>query len=451
VTKARGTWTLAAAMIASVVTVAGLAYLDEQRESAAALDGFAEEQATLAVSVAGEISTRLALEATTAGEAPTGPTSALLAGVARLERPSLRAIFVAPPGGVLRATDGRDVRAPEILEALQSGRSTLRLTRAQAATLGMSERTAMAGLARIDGGTTGRWGVVVVASAERERDRERWARVRLVLASTLAAGLVVGFGGMALQRQRKELELQRELQVNELARERDERLARLSKAATMVTLASGVAHEISTPLGVISGRAEQLLQRADGDERSRRAAATILEQSQRIKDIVRGFLDVARGGNPVLQDVPSKALADAAVALVEHRFEKAGVRLTSAVPASLPPLRCDPKLLEQALVNLLLNACDACTRGGSVELSVRLDPTGLTFAVTDDGEGIAEVNAARAAEPFFTTKPRGKGTGLGLAIVNEIAKCHRGSFSIQPGQPRGTRASIQVPLEGGRA
>ena len=434
---------LAAVMIAAVAVVGALAFWDEQRESGAALNDFAQEQATLAASVANELGTRLS-----AVEATAVPLTDLLAGAARLERPAALVVLVAPPHGTLHATDGREVAAPPIASALAQGRSTLRLTKAEAATVGLSERTAMAGLAHLDAGRHGRWSVAVVASAERERDRERWARLRLVLSTTLAAGLVVGFGGHALRRQRKQFELQRQLELADVERERDERLARLSRATTMVTLASGVAHEISTPLGVISGRAEQLLQRAEGDERSRRAASAILDQCQRIKDVVRGLLDVARGGSPVLHGVHPTALASAAVTLVEHRFEKAGVRLTTAVPDSLPLVHCDPTLLEQALVNLLLNACDACARGGAVELSARAGAGGVTFVVTDDGEGIAEVAVARATEPFFTTKPGDRGTGLGLAIVNEIAKCHRGSFAIEPGTPRGTRASLQVPVEG---
>ena len=432
-------------MVAAVGGVAVLAYWDEQRESAAALADFAQEQATLAASVANELATRLGIdEGARGGSAGRGT---LLPGAARLERPNSVVIFVAPPGAPLQASDGRQLRFAPITDAIGAGRSTLRLGRSEAAALGLPERTAIAGLARVNGGSSGTWGVAVVASAERERDRERWARARLVLAILLAAGLVLGFGGHALHRQRKELELQRELEVRELQRERDQRLARLSRAASMVTLASGIAHEISTPLGVISGRAEQLLERAGDDERGRRGALTILEQAQRIKDVVRGFLDVARGGSPTLQHVAPRALANAAVALVEHRFAEAGVRLAPTVPETMSAVPCDPTLLEQALVNLLLNACDACRRGGTVELSASADAGGLTFTVTDDGEGIEQVNAARAAEPFFTTKPRGKGTGLGLAIVTEIAKCHRGSFSIQPGRPQGTRASIRIPVE----
>lgn len=430
-------------MVATVAGVAALAYWDEQRESAAALDDFAQEQATLAASVANQLSGRLLHH-------PGAPPQELTNGVRRLERPNALVLLLSPPGGELWTADGRRVEVPSIASAMAQGRSTVRLLGPEAAPLGLPERMALAGLAHVDAGTGPPWTVAVVASASRERDRERWARARLVLATTLAAGLVVGFGGYALRRQRAKLELERELAVAEVVRERDDRLARLSRAATMLTLASGVAHEISTPLGVISGRAEQLLQRAGEDERARRAAQAILEQSQRVKDVIRGLLDLARGGGPALQDVEPRSVVSAAMGLVQHRFEKAGVRLAANVPADLAPVRCDPTLLEHALVNLLLNACDACTRGGLVQVSARREGGSLTFAVEDDGEGIAEVNAARAAEPFFTTKPRGRGTGLGLAVVSEIAKCHRGSFSIEPGAPHGTRARIRLPtIEGG--
>jgi two-component system NtrC family sensor kinase len=472
-------------MIAAVTLIAALAYWDEKRESATALQDLAQEQATLAASVANAFATRLAdvrqdlslaseqylsgrgfpkrlagnyLELSLVSEtnpapssqvpgfvveAPAGPgkriraivaPSELLLGLAHLERANALALFIAPPAGApLRTVDGRKIVAPELARALAASTFTARLTGPQAAALGLPDRTALAGLARVDAGPLGTWGISVVASAERERDRERRAQVRLVLAVGLAAGLVVGFGGFALHNQRKELELERELAVAELARERDERLARLSKAATMVTLASGVAHEVSTPLGVISGRAEQILERVS-DERTRRSAQAILDQSERIKEVIRGLLELARGGS---------------LALVEHRFQKGSVRLRSRVSGTLPPLRCDPRLLEQALVNLLLNACDACPPGSTVEVSVTPDAAGVSFVVSDDGEGIPAAHAARAAEPFFTTKPRGKGTGLGLAIVSEIAKSHRGSLSISPGEPRGTRACIHIPLAQG--
>src|SRR3954463_13880688 len=96
------------------------------------------------------------------------------------------------------------------------------------------------------------------------------------------------------------------------------------------------------------------------------------------------------------------------------------------IEPDLPRIACDPKLFEQVLVNLLLNACDACAEGGQVELSVRSRVKGerMAFIVTDDGEGITPEVAGRAAEPFFTTKSEDVGTGLGLAIANEIVKHH---------------------------
>ena len=438
-------------MAVAVAAVAGLAYWDADRESSAVLEDFGAEQATLAKSVAGQLAARLARPDAGGDPAPgvareAGLSPELSSDLARLERPGSLRLLVRPPGGRLLGGDGEVVRAPTLEAALAAGASTARLPGAEAAGLGLPNRVAMAGLARVRGGPGGPWEIAVVASAERERNRERRARLRLVLAVSLAAGLVVGFGGVALEKQRAELELERELAVAETARERDERLARLSRAATMVTMASGVAHEISTPLGVISGRAEQILERAQGDERLGRAAGAILEQAGRIRDVIRGFLDLARGGSPTLQEVAPEVVVREALAMVEHRFAAAGVSVGQAIAAGLPPFRCDPRLLEHALVNLLLNACDASREGGAVEVRVSPEPGAVRFVVTDQGEGIAAASAARVGEPFFTTKPQGKGTGLGLAIVGEIVKSHRGSFEIRPGEIRGTRASIVIPL-----
>jgi len=141
------------------------------------------------------------------------------------------------------------------------------------------------------------------------------------------------------------------------------------------------------------------------------------------------------------------------VELVSHRFETAGVSLVTRADAGLPEISGDPRLLEQVLINLLLNACDACSRGGSVELAVHADGERVGFVVTDDGAGITEEAAARATEPLFTTKPFGHGTGLGLAIANEIVKHHGGSLSIEPrrspggaGTGAGTRALVELPV-----
>jgi signal transduction histidine kinase len=215
----------------------------------------------------------------------------------------------------------------------------------------------------------------------------------------------------------------------------------------MAALASGIAHELSTPLGVIVGRAEQISERANGDERIVKNARAILDQADHIDRVVRGLLGLARGAPLALEDVEPGRIVRDACALVEHRFARAGVRLATGAIAATPKLRCEPQLFEHAVTNLLLNACEASPAGGIVHFDVETTATDIAFVVTDDGAGIAPGDAARAVEPFFTTKP--SGNGLGLAIAREIASSHRGALALAPRAPHGTRASITVPIAGG--
>ena len=171
-----------------------------------------------------------------------------------------------------------------------------------------------------------------------------------------------------------------------------------------------------------------------------------MRQVDRIQVVTRRFLDMARGGPPSLARTDPAEIVRATAALVEHRFAKAGVSLLTRAPEGSPEVRCDRALLEQAIVNLLLNACDACASGGRVELVASADSERVAFVVTDDGVGIAPEDAARAAHPFFTTKAAGTGTGLGLAIASEIAKIHRGELTLAPHEGHGTRACIEIPV-----
>jgi signal transduction histidine kinase len=237
-----------------------------------------------------------------------------------------------------------------------------------------------------------------------------------------------------------------ELRLAEALRARDERLVRADKLATLGALATGIAHEVSTPLGVIVGRAEQLVPRVAGDERATRSVTAILQQAARIEQVIRAFLTLVRGGVPSLEHADPRELARAAIEVVEHRFTQAGVRLVADDGPTLPEIACDRRLLEQALVNLLLNACDACKPGDTVALEVALEEGHVAFLVSDDGSGISADAAARATEPFFTTKPAGLGSGLGLAITKEIVQHHRGTLSVGPRQGRcGTVARISLP------
>ena len=494
----RGTGSLVVLMVLAVAAVTILASWDERRESAAALDDFAQEQAALAGSVASELSTRLAAvrrdalliaesleegkktpllalesytsyalrprsaarpEASDAGTRLSVPISAdrtldlvvppilLLEGATRVERPgAVKLLLLGPYDTHLHGTDGRVLDSSPIQRALADDGIAVWLDRDQAAALGLPVRRAAAGLARVDAGSLGHWAIAVVMSAERVRDRELRASWRLALGVFLTAGLVFAFGSAALRRQRQGLLLERELALAALARERDAELATANRAATLGTLAMGIAHEVGTPLGVIAGRAEQLLPRLADDERSARAVRSILDQAERIRRVIRAFLDVVRGGAPALGATSPASVLEGAVALVEHRFSAAGITLKRRAAPDLPPIHGDASMLQQAIVNLLLNACDACVRGGAVEAVVLRDSGHVVFIVTDDGRGITQEEAARATEPFFTTKAPGQGSGLGLAITHEIVKLHRGMLALEPASPHGTHASIFIPL-----
>ncbi len=486
----RGIAMLALAMVATFAAVGALALWDANRESAAGLDDFAEEQATLAQALAVSLKIRLqslaklaAAPAQLGGDhrfrvrlasepkfAPTDADSLVLtfaagedgkvvdvlvtpaelfAAADALEHRAGMVCLIQPPGAPhLLSLGGVRVLSTPVLTALGSSATSVRLSRAEAAALGLPQRIAMAGLAHVDLGDQGSWGVATVASAERLRDRQLRSTWRLNLSIAVAGALVLIFGGLALVRQRRTFDLQHRLTVMQLQSERDERLAKANRAATLGTLAMGIAHEISTPLGIIAARADQLASRTNEPQKVQQLAQVIGDQTQHLVKVIRSFMSLVRGDKPASTELAPADLVRSACQLVAHVFEKDGVLLKPEVVDSTPRLFGDRQLLEHALVNLLLNACHACTKGGTVEVTVRSDGAAVAFIVADDGHGVSEAVAARATEPFFTTKTNGdaRGAGLGLAIVNEIIKAHRGQFGLVARSPRGTRATIELPI-----
>lgn len=475
-------------MIVAIVSVGALAYFDQRREARAALDDFADDQAWLADALSRALEERLQRTERELRTAGTGLTrgsiavgdanvsagdrpasagdgafafdivtnadakplharvrlAAILASVRSFERANEVRVFVGPPDrSALLATDGSTVRLDAIQRALDGGARSATVDRDVATDLGLPPRIAMAGLAKVDGGALGKWNVAVVATAQSERDREDRARARLLLAVSVAAGLVITFGGLAVRIRAKERDLEHALALGALEAERDEKLGHADKIATMGALAMGIAHEVSTPLGVILARAEQIARRSKDDERTRNGAEAIVAETERIHEVIRGFLGLVRGNAARLERARPTDLAESAVALVSHRFAKAGVALQTDLEDTAE-VDCDRRLFEQALVNLLLNAADACSEGGVVSLDLRTDGERVAFIVTDDGEGLPPSSDERLLEPFFTTKK--EGTGLGLAIAAELVKHHRGTLTVKPRDDgRGARAVVELP------
>jgi signal transduction histidine kinase len=232
--------------------------------------------------------------------------------------------------------------------------------------------------------------------------------------------------------------------AGELARQRDD-LERSNRLAAWAEMARQVAHEVKNPLTPIQLASEHL-RRVWADRREDFAAtletctATILRQVATLRGMVTEFSAFARPPElaPLdLQDVVAEAVAPYAPSLPP------GVTLT-VEPGTGPTVAGDRRLLVRALVNLLENALAALADGGSIRVRARLADGRAALEVEDDGPGVPAEVAARAFEPYFST--RSGGTGLGLALVLRIAEAHGGGAELEPVAPRGTRARLWLPL-----
>jgi signal transduction histidine kinase len=148
-----------------------------------------------------------------------------------------------------------------------------------------------------------------------------------------------------------------------------------------------------------------------------------------------------------LRSVPPEHAIATATGLLAHRFQQQNIRVHVDVEAGVPDVAADPNQLQQVLVNLIMNACDACARGGQVWISVRqLDETSVLWQVRDTGSGIPEEHLLAVFDPFFTTKKRGEGTGLGLSVATSIVRNHGGDISLASVVGEGTTMTIRWPI-----
>ena len=430
-------WLLGATMILALGCVLGVNLFLEAREARAAFEDFKDSQVKVAEAAACVLLSNLEASAT--------PLPWVLRDLHPLEQPGITRLFVRPPDRPWVCLEGMEMAAPPLERAgITQGRWSL-VSPDEAAYLGLPERSAALALSGAMDRNGRTWIVAVAGTAFREPDRSRNSRWRLLASFVSMGAFLFILGWWALRFQKQELELAREIELRELGRHKDQELSQAGRAATMLTLASGVAHEIGTPLGVISGRAAQLATRVREDDRNLRLAQTIQEEVEHINQTIRRFLELARGGTPRSEEFATRELVQSAATMVEHRFQKAGVELAVDAPPELPGMRGDFQLLEHVLVNLLLNACDASQKGDRVELTARAAEGKMILEVTDQGKGIPEHLAERVMEPFFTTKAQGQGSGLGLAMAREIVVMHRGEISIERIQPRGTRIRVGLP------
>lgn len=239
-----------------------------------------------------------------------------------------------------------------------------------------------------------------------------------------------------------------------------EQLRHADRLSSVGTLASGIAHELGTPLAVISGRAKMISDGTVAGDSIADYAQSIARQADKMADIIRQLLDFARRRNVSLSVIDLQPLVEQTTRLIAPLARKRGAVVE--ITKDDRPVRAavDAVQIQQVLTNLLVNAVHASVSGGTIRVDLRtteaLPPADhpahaqgrrpyVRLQVSDEGEGMRGEILAKIFEPFFTTKAIGEGTGLGLAVSYGIVQDHGGWFEVesQPGQ--GSTFSAYLP------
>jgi signal transduction histidine kinase len=323
---------------------------------------------------------------------------------------------------------------------------TTSIDASEAATLGLPGANAVVAWRTVDQPPMGAWRVSVVVSAAPLSDQEHALERELVITAGGLLSAIGVIGALIVRQQRHSAALAERLRHTETLRSLEGQLIRAEKLSTTGVLAAGIAHEVGTPLGIIRARAELLLDEVPS-EKGQRAVGTIIGQIDHISSTIREVLNFSRSQVVELRSVPPEHAIATATGLLAHRFQQQNIRVHVDVEAGVPDVAADPNQLQQVLVNLIMNACDACARGGQVWISVRqLDETSVLWQVRDTGSGIPEEHLLAVFDPFFTTKKRGEGTGLGLSVATSIVRNHGGDISLASVVGEGTTMTIRWPI-----
>ena len=223
-------------------------------------------------------------------------------------------------------------------------------------------------------------------------------------------------------------------------------LRRTERLAELGTLASGMAHEIGTPMNVILGRAEYLLQRT-ADEGMKKGLTTIVKQVERITKVMNQLLAFARRRMPERRAVDLGEIVDDSLEMFQERIVQSRITVDKTIESSLPPVRADRDQLIQVLINLVMNSIHAMPEGGRLRLSLARESSHVRLGLSDTGHGMPEEIRSKVFEPFFTTKDFGKGTGLGLTVVKGIIEEHGGTIDVESVVDKGTTFWIRLPLD----
>jgi signal transduction histidine kinase len=223
---------------------------------------------------------------------------------------------------------------------------------------------------------------------------------------------------------------------------------RSEKMASLGQLAAGVAHEINNPLTGILLYANLALERFDKADPLRKYLTSVINDTERCKDIVKDLLAYSRQTSPTKETFQVNSLIEQSLALIRDQKRFLNINLVKKLSDEMMLIRADKNQLIQVIINLIMNAIDAMNRKGTLTFrTYRNKPYKKVYIeVSDTGCGIPEENLSKVFDPFFTTKGPEKGTGLGLSTSYGLVKENGGRISIKETNPGGTTVLLELPL-----
>lgn len=228
----------------------------------------------------------------------------------------------------------------------------------------------------------------------------------------------------------------------------EDQLIQNEKLTSIGLLAAGVAHEVNTPLAVISSYSQMLRKEISPEDQRFKLLEKITKQTFRASEIVNNLLNFSRTNATEFADVDIHQVITETLSLLEHQFKSARIRVERELLADYPVTFGNAGKLQQVFLNLFVNARDAMADGGELHIKTGIVDSKIEVSVRDTGVGISRENIKKIYDPFFTTKAAGKGTGLGLSVSYGIVQEHGGNISVESRPGLGTSFKLELPLVG---
>lgn len=225
-------------------------------------------------------------------------------------------------------------------------------------------------------------------------------------------------------------------------------LRHADRLATIGQLAAGVAHELNEPLGNILGFAQLAKKSQQLPEQSEKDIDNIVKASLHAREVIKKLMFFARQMPPKKVQVNLNQLVEDGLYFLKARCDKQGIEIVRTLSPDLPEITADPSQLYQVFVNLVVNAIQAMSKGGTLTLRIFAGDGHLSLVVEDTGVGMSEEIIKQVFVPFFTTKGVGEGTGLGLSVAHGIVTAHGGTIKVTSKVGQGSRFEVKLPLTG---